>query len=72
MFQRGDYVEARRYLERAADLIPDDATICEHLADVYAMLGETDRAAAYYQKALELAADDAAGVQRKLERLLVD
>lgn len=71
-FQLGDYGEARRYLELANRLLPDDPTVCEHLADLYAAVGEVARAEGLYRRALDLAAGDAEDVRRKLDRLRVD
>ncbi|HZI64260.1 MAG TPA: tetratricopeptide repeat protein, partial [Thermoanaerobaculia bacterium] len=68
-FQRGELSEARRYLERAAGLEPADATVHEHLGDVYAALGDVERARSIYRRALELGPDDAAQVEKKLRGL---
>ena len=71
-FQRGDYPEARRYLEQASRLLPDDPTVCEHLADVYVAVGDVARAQQLYRRALDLAAGDAADLRKKLDRLRAD
>lgn len=67
-YQQGRYREARSELERAAEL-EEDATIFEHLGDVYRALGETEAARRAYRRALELEADDAATVVEKLDGL---
>ncbi len=68
-FQVGDYEAARRYLEWAARLIRDDATVHEHLGDVYVALRQPDQARESYRQALALGADDPNQVRGKLERL---
>ncbi len=68
-YQRREYDQARDHLERAAGLLPGDATILEHLGDVYRALGDRGRALVAYQKALGLEADNAAEVRRKLAEL---
>lgn len=68
-FQLRQYDQARRYLERAAGLVPDDATIREHLGDVYAAVGDTRKAREVYRQALDLAGENAGAVERKLRGL---
>ncbi|HBL29069.1 MAG TPA: hypothetical protein DD490_19720 [Acidobacteria bacterium] len=65
----GRHEQARGYLERAARLEPTDATLYEHLGDVYVALGQNDRARDAYRRALELGADNAEKVRRKLSDL---
>jgi tetratricopeptide (TPR) repeat protein len=67
-YQQGRHAEARTELERAAEL-EEDATIFEHLGDVYRALGETEAARGAYRRALELEADDEATVVEKLDGL---
>ncbi len=57
-FQLGRYQEARGHLEWAARLTPGDATILEHLGDLYAALKDVERARASYQQALDLGGGD--------------
>jgi tetratricopeptide (TPR) repeat protein len=71
-FQLGNYEEARGHLERAAQLVGEDAVVFEHLGDLYVVLGRPDEAGDYYQRALELQNDNAANVQRKLDELRGD
>ncbi len=71
-FQLGRYEEARGHLEWAARLVPDDATILEHLGDLYVALKDVERAKVSYQQALALGdadLDDADALRRKLETL---
>jgi tetratricopeptide (TPR) repeat protein len=72
LYRLGRLEEARAQLEKAAELLPEDPTICEHLADLYTALGDTDRAEALYRRALDLAAENAADLRRKLDRLRID
>ncbi len=67
-FQLGRYQEALGHLEWAARLIPDDATILEHLGDLYVALKDRERARASYRQALDLGGD-LETVRRKLETL---
>lgn len=67
-YQLGRYSEAQETLERAARLI-QDATVYEHLGDVYAALGEEEGARRAYRRAMELEADDPEAVARKLGAL---
>jgi len=67
-YQLGRFDEARDALERAARLI-QDATVYEHLGDVYAALGEEDSARRAYRRAMELEADDPEAVAKKLGAL---
>lgn len=66
-YRLGRYDEARKALEAAVKLIPDDAVILEHLGDVLAQF-DWDEAVAVYRRALEL--DPAQeGVRTKLKDL---
>lgn len=71
LYQLGDFDLAREHLERAADLLPDDPTIWEHLADVYAALGEVEKARESYRRALAATDGDDAALRRKLDGLSV-
>ncbi|MFZ9045310.1 MAG: tetratricopeptide repeat protein [Cyclobacteriaceae bacterium] len=50
LFVKGDYVEAYKYLERAAGL-EEDGTIIEHLGDVLFKLGDIEKAVETWKKA---------------------
>ena len=68
LFRLGRYAEARKELERAADLTGGDAVVLEHLGDVYRALELTALAREQYRKAL--AADRGnTRVRTKLDRL---
>jgi tetratricopeptide (TPR) repeat protein len=51
-YRLGDYQEAVKYLEAAAEL-DSDPVIYDHLGDALHAIGETDRAREWWQKALE-------------------
>ncbi len=70
-FQLGRYEEAREHLEWAARLVPDDATILEHLGDLYVALEDIERAKASYQQALDLGGggEETDDLRRKLKTL---
>ncbi|MEM6455075.1 MAG: tetratricopeptide repeat protein [Acidobacteriota bacterium] len=68
-YRRGDYVEARRYLEWAAALVPGDPTVQEHLGDLYVAIGQARLAAERYRLALDREPDDADALRRKLDAL---
>ncbi len=68
-YQLGRYQEARRHLEWAARLVPDDATIFEHLGDLYLALEEIEQARDSYRAALDLEADNSEELRQKLQVL---
>ncbi|MDH3403836.1 MAG: tetratricopeptide repeat protein [Acidobacteriota bacterium] len=68
-YRLGNYEEARIHLERAADLVQEDAVVLEHLADVYVVLGRARDAADLYRRALGLGGDNAAEIEDKLREL---
>jgi tetratricopeptide (TPR) repeat protein len=53
LFRLGEYQEAVRYLKMAAE-IGSDWVIYDHLGDAYQVIGDTDRAREWWQKALDL------------------
>lgn len=68
-FQLGQYDEARGYLERAANLVGEDAVVFEHLGDLYQTLGQIEEARESYERSLDLEAENASEVLRKLDQL---
>jgi tetratricopeptide (TPR) repeat protein len=68
LFRLGRFAEAVRTLERASRLLPDDATVHEHLGDARAAAGDRAGASASYRRALELE-PEAPGPARKLAEL---
>jgi tetratricopeptide (TPR) repeat protein len=76
LFKRGKFQEARIPLEKAqAGARPDDATIPDHLGDVYFQLQELSKAKVTWERALKIASkvkppDKKLGeIKRKLESL---
>lgn len=63
-----DYVRAKDYLERSAEIRAPDATALNALGDCYERLGETEKAKERYQRSLELKPDQK-GVQARLAGL---
>jgi predicted negative regulator of RcsB-dependent stress response len=55
-------------LERAAQLTPNNATIQEHLGDVYFALGERERARQAYELAVSL--EDRENLERVKSKLM--
>ncbi|MCD6353671.1 MAG: tetratricopeptide repeat protein, partial [Proteobacteria bacterium] len=51
-FKKGQIKKAIRELEKAAELIPEDPTIAEHLGDAYLESAMIDKAKVQYEKAL--------------------
>lgn len=58
LFKMGRFSEARRELEAAAALLPEDALVLEHLADLYGAMEIWEKAAAVYERAWKLRPDD--------------
>ena len=52
-FRRGDYAEAEKYLAPAAQQLPKNATIQDHLGDLHAKRGRWQDAVAAWSRALE-------------------
>lgn len=72
LFQRGQYEKALEYLQRAAEVMPADGTVQEHLGDVQRALGHPEAARRAYETALrsgELEREDE--VRRKLREVEV-
>lgn len=57
-FRLGDWDRAEKYLTQAAALEPFDATVHEHLGDLFQARGEVEKARASWQRALELKPDE--------------
>ena len=69
-FKRGDVEEAERYLAPAAEKLPKNAVIQDHMGDVHARRGRWQEAIAAWTRALE---GDAAGIDRAaIERKIQD
>lgn len=66
LFRLGRYEEARTPLEKAAREFPRDATVLDHLGDLYDRLGDRRRAEDTWRRALDAGPDDRAPIERKL------
>ena len=65
-FQMGNYPKAVEYLEQAV-LLDSDATIFDHLGDVYEAIGKKEAANQWWQRALELQPDNES-LKEKIDR----
>ena len=66
LFKQGQPKQALDYILKAAELSKEpDATVYDHLGDIYAALNEADKARAAWGKSLSLEANDQ--VRKKLE-----
>lgn len=68
LFRRNEPERAVTFLERALREGGDDATILEHLGDVYAHLGRLDRAAECWNRAVELLSVQPDGAERATQQ----
>lgn len=62
----GRYEEAEAALLRAVDLVAGDATVREHLGDLYMKRNDPDRALAEWRTAQGLKPEDPAGLRKKI------
>lgn len=72
MFVSKNYGLARTYIDKTiklAEKTAENASLFEHAGDIYAKLGQTERAVAYWRTALELSGDKAARqlIQKKIK-----
>ncbi len=70
-YQQGRYEEAYAELSRAAEILPDDPTIADHMGDVSNKLGLPDEALAWWKKAFTLDLE-AKGLAAKLTSAGID
>ncbi len=68
LYLSGDYNQAMQYLERAVSLLPADATVNEHLGDVYWRLGRKTEARFQWDRTLIYSKDEAVleGIRKKI------
>ena len=68
-FKRGDLAEAEKYLNAAAERMPANSEVQDHLGDVFARRGRVDEAIAAWNKALSGDGEDVdlAAVRRKID-----
>lgn len=53
-FRQGHVEEARRYIERAAAMMGDNAEILDHLGDIYVALGDVPKALEFWRRSFAL------------------
>jgi len=58
LYKQKNYLSAAKFIEKALDYIPDDATVLSHLGDIYSALERTEDAHEMWAAALELAGKD--------------
>ncbi len=68
-FRLGDWDRAEKYLTQAASLEPFDATVHEHLGDLFQARGQVEKARASWQRALELKPDEEGQEERLKAKL---
>lgn len=68
-YQKGLFEEALVHLERAAELVPEDPIILEHLGDVYMKLEQPEKAIKIYERALLHKDRDTDKIQQKIDAL---
>lgn len=66
-FQLGDYVLAKKYLEKAIEVGTNSAVMLDHLGDVEFKLGNIDKAIELWEKAFELDPEKTE-IQTKIEK----
>ncbi len=66
-YRMRDYPRALEHLEHAVELESGDATLNDHLGDVYWRVGRRTEARYQWQRALSLTPDNPAAIQGKLE-----
>lgn len=70
-YMRGDYAKALEQLSKAAELLPEDPTILEHLGDALDKLGQQDKALPQWKRSFVLEPGNE-GVAKKLKQAGVD
>ncbi len=68
LFMQQRYEEAKIYIDQAmaSDSLPGNV-ITEHAGDIYAMIGDMDKALEFWQKALDLSEEDNALLRKKIK-----
>lgn len=68
-FRQNDLDGAKAVLLRAAERMPTDPTVQEHLGDIQAKLGRRSEAVALWRKSLSLAPDEPEKIEKKIHEL---
>lgn len=71
LFKRREFDKALPILKKAAELVPEDPTILEHVGDTYKELGDHDNALKYYRMSLNEQKEDTAAIREKIDALTV-
>jgi tetratricopeptide (TPR) repeat protein len=69
LYMLGDYAQAVFYMEAAVSFLPADATVNEHLGDVYWRLGRKNEARFQWERTLAYTKEEAVlqGIRKKLK-----
>ncbi len=65
-YKKGFYKKAIEFLEEADRLVPDDATILEHLGDANVKVNNLKKSLQYYKKALEKKGENTKALEQKI------
>jgi tetratricopeptide (TPR) repeat protein len=68
-FRLNDLEGAKTALLRAAERMPSDPTVQEHLGDIQAKLGRKTEAVALWRKSLTLSPDEPEKIEKKIHEL---
>ena len=69
-FKKGEFDEALAKIEKASELIPDEAIVYEHLGDIYSAKNNKEKAQVAYKKAVSLAKGKDKDMIQKVEHKL--
>lgn len=68
-FMKGQFSKALNTLQKAADLLPDDPVVLEHLGDALVKNDRGHEALDYYRESLNLGHEDAPAIEEKIRSL---
>jgi tetratricopeptide (TPR) repeat protein len=68
-FRLGSYALAEKHLTEAARLAPTDATVSEHMGDLFSALKDAAKAAEWYRRALECESEEEGQPERLRKKL---
>lgn len=68
-YKKGDYTKALQKLIQAAELVPDDPIILEHLGDAYLMNNDKESALKYYRRSLKKENQQPLSVKEKIRSI---
>ena len=67
LFQKGEYVKAKEFFDRAFTLHSADRIIVEHLGDAYSKMGNKEKAVEFWMKA-QMAGSTNKNLNQKIEK----